>query len=277
MMKKITLLVLLFIPFCSFSQISINEIDSDQSSTDTQEFIELLSDTPSFSLDGYIVVLFNGNSTDNVSYKTIDLTGFETDTNGFFIIAADAVSGADITLGASNTIQNGADAVAIYQDDAANFPNDTPASTTNLIDAIVYGTGDDEDADLLAALGETVQYDEDANGNKDIESLQLNSNGSFCASEPTLRAENNCDPLSNDTINDSQFSLYPNPTSNGFINIVSKINGKKQVAIFNVLGELVINTTLTGKHLSIASLTSGIYIVKISQGNNSIIKKLVVK
>jgi len=277
MMKKITLLASLFITFASFSQVSINEIDSDQTSTDTQEFIELLSDTPNFSLDGYIVVLFNGNSTDNVSYTTIDLTGFQTDADGYFIIGSDAVSGADVTLGASNTIQNGPDAVAIYQDEAANFPNETPATTTNLIDAIVYGTDDDDDADLLAALGETVQYDEDINGNKDTESLQLNTDGSYCAAEPTVRVENGCEPLGVNSTDESQFSMYPNPASNGFVNIVSKINGKKQVSIFNVLGKLVINTTLTGERLNIATLTSGIYIVKISQGSNYVSKKLVIK
>ncbi|WP_339702710.1 T9SS type A sorting domain-containing protein [uncultured Marixanthomonas sp.] len=277
MMKKITLLAALFASVASFAQISINEVDSDQTSTDTEEFIELLSDTPNFSLDGYVVVLFNGNTTDNVSYTTVDLAGFETDSDGYFVIGSDAVSGADVTLGADNTIQNGADAVAIYQDDAANFPNETPATTTNLIDVIVYGTSDDDDTDLLAALGETVQYDENANGNKDTESLQLNTDGTYCVAEPTLRAENDCEPLSVGNNFDSQFSIYPNPASNGFVNIVSKVNGAKQIAVFDVLGKQVINTTLTGERLNIASLTSGVYIVKINQGNASVTKKLVVK
>ena len=64
---------------------------------------------------------------------------------------------------------------------------------------------------------------------------------------------------------------------NGFVNIVSKVNGEKQVAVFDVLGKQVINTTLTGERLNIAALTSGVYIVKINQGNASITKKLVVK
>ena len=75
----------------------------------------------------------------------------------------------------------------------------------------------------------------------------------------------------------SQFSIYPNPASNGFVNIISKVNGTKQVAVFDVLGKQVINTTLTGERLNIAALTSGVYIVKINQGNASVTKKLVVK
>mgnify|MGYP003132456309 FL=1 len=81
--------------------------------------------------------------------------------------------------------------------------------------------------------------------------------------------------LSNNTEN--QFSMYPNPASNGYVNIVSKVNGEKQVAFFDVLGKQVINTTLTGERLNIAALTSGVYIVKIKQGNTSITKKLIVK
>lgn len=77
--------------------------------------------------------------------------------------------------------------------------------------------------------------------------------------------------------NESQFSLYPNPASNGFVNIVSKVSGDKEVAVFDVLGKQVINTTITGERLNISALNSGVYIVKINQGNASVTKKLVVK
>jgi len=189
-MKKITLLLALFIVSISFGQITINEVDADQTSTDTEEFIELLSDTPNFSLDGYIVVLYNGSS--DVSYTTVDLTGFTTDVNGYFIIGSDAVTGVDIALGPDNTIQNGADAIAIYQDAAGNFPDGTAVTSTNLIDAIVYGTSDGDDAELLAGLGETVQYDENLNGMKDTESIQARGDGTYCVALPTLRAANAC-------------------------------------------------------------------------------------
>jgi len=190
-MKKITFIIAILFAGLSIGQtIKINEVDADQTSTDTEEFIEILSENPSQSLDGYIVVLYNGSN--DLSYTTVDLNGFTTDANGFFIIGSDAVSGVDIPLGADNTIQNGADAIAIYQDSAANFPNGTPVTNTNLIDAIVYGTSDDDDAELLAGLGQTTQYDENLNGNKDTESLQRKLDNTFCTALPTLRAENAC-------------------------------------------------------------------------------------
>ena len=52
----------------------------------------------------------------------------------------------------TNLIQNGADAVALLVGDAVNFPNDTPVTTADLIDAIVYDTDDSDDAGLLVLL-----------------------------------------------------------------------------------------------------------------------------
>jgi hypothetical protein len=208
-MKKITLFFALLMGAFSFAQLSINEIDSDQTGTDTTEFIELLSSTPNFSLDGYIVVFYNGAS--DVSYKTVDLNGHTTDADGFFIIGSNNTPGVDIGIGASNTIQNGADAIAIYLDDVANFPNSTPVTATNLVAAIVYGTDDDDDLELLAGLNQTTQWDEDFNGNKDTESIQANGQGEFCVTLPTLRDTNNCNTAGISNIKNNAFQIFPNP------------------------------------------------------------------
>ncbi len=273
-MKRITLLTIPLLSMICSSQVSINEIDADQTGTDTQEFIELLSETPKFSLDGFIVVLYNGS--DDLSYKTVDLNGFTTDANGFFIIGDTDVPDVDISLGASNKIQNGPDAIAIYEDLASNFPNNTPVTSTNLIDAIVYDTDDDDDPELLAGLGETIQYDEDANGNKDTESLQNDGQNGYCANLPTLRLTNSC-ALGVQNILSDTFQVYPNPAANGFVNISSKMNGVILVSLYNILGKKVIATELNGNRLDISSLVSGIYILKIVLGKNSTTIKLVVK
>ena len=188
-MKKITFLILtLLLSSLSFSQIVINEIDSDQTGTDNAEFIELKSDNPNMVLDGYVVVLFNGSNDE--SYGAYDLDGYTTDSNGFFILGNGSVPGIDINLAA---LQNGEDAVAIYQDDATNFSDGTLATNNNLIDAIVYETGNDSNSGLLSALGETIVYDEDANGNKDTESIQRAQDGTYCVGAPTPNAVNiNC-------------------------------------------------------------------------------------
>ena len=70
-------------------------------------------------------------------------------------------------------MQNGADAVAIYADDAANFPSGTAVTTTNLIDSIVYDTSDADDAGLLVLLNAgQPQVDENSGGDSAGQSSQ---------------------------------------------------------------------------------------------------------
>lgn len=189
-MKKLYFLCLtLLMASVSFGQVVINEIDADTPGSDTAEFVELKA-APNASLDGFIVVFFNGGP--DVSYGTWDLTGQTADADGFFILGNDAMtSDIELPAGGSGYVQNGADAIAIYQDTAANFPDGTAPTSTNLIDAIVYGTGDADDMELLTALGEATQYDESLNGANATESLQLNMAGdAYETKAPTFRAEN---------------------------------------------------------------------------------------
>lgn len=191
-MKYLLLFSFLLI-FCqnNFGQLVINELDCDSPGYDDREFIELRSEAPYFPLDGYIVVLFNGseNGMDS-SYFTIDLAGFSTDVNGIFLIGSNTVSPAPQYFIDGNVIQNGADAVAIYQASAEDFPEDVLARSTNLIDALAYDTSDADDKALLKLLGLNQQINEDANDNKDNESIQRNDNGTYSVKTPTPRRTN---------------------------------------------------------------------------------------
>jgi hypothetical protein len=72
-------------------------------------------------------------------------------------------------------------------------------------------------------------------------------------------------------------SFYPNPVTNGKIYISSKLNDDKQVTIFDVLGKRVLQTLLTSKELNVASLSPGVYIIKIEEGDASATRKLIVR
>jgi CSLREA domain-containing protein len=155
----------------------INEVDSDTPSTDDQEFVELFDggagNTP---LDGLVLVFFNG--ADDASYRAFDLDGRRTTADGYFVVGNTAVSEADLTFG-DDILQNGADAVALYLGNGTYFPNDTPVTTANLLDALVYDTNDADDAGLLPLLnGGQSQVDENGNGNSTTESNQRCPNGS---------------------------------------------------------------------------------------------------
>nr|WKN37008.1 endonuclease/exonuclease/phosphatase family protein [Tunicatimonas sp. TK19036] len=178
--------------------IVINEIDADQNSTDAAEFIELYDGgAGNTSLDGFVVVLFNGNG--DVAYDAIDLDGNNTDENGYFVIGSATVPNVDLVEFTTNGLQNGPDAVALYEGNAADFPSGTPITLENLLDAIVYDTSDDDDAELLTLLNENQpQVDENENGSATTESVQRFPNGTggfrntqtYAAFAPTPGAEN---------------------------------------------------------------------------------------
>jgi hypothetical protein len=133
------------------SDIRINELDQDELSTDVYEFIELYG-APNTALDGLVMVLINGAN--DASYEAYDLDGFSTDELGFFVIGTPGVPNVDlvITLNSNGTIQNGQDAIALYEGSASDWPVGTPVSSFNVIDALVYSSNDGPDDLLSAAL-----------------------------------------------------------------------------------------------------------------------------
>lgn len=187
-MKNIfTLLVILF-TCVTYGQVVINELDSDTPSTDDKEFIELKSATPNFSLDGYVLVFFNGNATSttaNKSYYTIGLNGLTTDANGIILIGNSLVSPAPDKIFPDNIIQNGADGVGLYLGNASDFPDDTMATTTNLIDALMYDTSDADATALMTLLGVTTQYNENQNSLQTTQSVQRKTDGTYETKNPT--------------------------------------------------------------------------------------------
>jgi hypothetical protein len=191
MTKRLHLWVCLLLPFCFYSQVVINEVDADTPGLDVLEIIELKSETPYFSLDGYIVVLFNGASgTGTLSYYTIDLNGLVTDGNGIVLLGNSQVNPSPSRLFPQNTVQNGPDAIAIYQDVIDTFPIDTPATTTNLIDALIYGNNATQATALQTALNIFVQTNENVNGLAASQSIQRKNDGTYEVKTPTPRTNN---------------------------------------------------------------------------------------
>jgi hypothetical protein len=191
MTKTLLLGLCLFVSSFIYSQVVINELDADTPGVDTAEFIELKSATPFFPLDGYILVFFNGGSgTGVLSYYAIDLAGLVTDGNGIVLLGNAGVSPAPSFIFPQNTIQNGPDAVAIYQDLIDNFPTFTPATNVNLIDALVHGNNNTQATSLIQILGVTAQINENANGLITTQSIQRRNDGTYEVKAPTPRANN---------------------------------------------------------------------------------------
>jgi hypothetical protein len=90
--------------------VMINEVDYDQPSFDTTEFVELAG-TAGTNLSGWTLTFING--ADGTSYLTVPLPSFtfadETGTGwGFFVLGRPTVANNDMDLGADGSVQNGA-------------------------------------------------------------------------------------------------------------------------------------------------------------------------
>lgn len=193
MFKNTLLALAMLCAYVSHSQVYINEIDSDTPSTDDLEFIELKSVTPNFSLDGYVLVLYNGSptsSTGNKSYYSLDLDGLVTDVNGLILIGNILVTPLPDRFFSTNTIQNGQDAVALYLGNGSDFPDQTPVTATNLVDAIVYGNNNPDATTLMQVLGVSAQINESLNGQGATQSIQRMNDGSYQVKAPTPGVNN---------------------------------------------------------------------------------------
>ncbi|MFH1279133.1 MAG: hypothetical protein ABIK65_12235 [Candidatus Eisenbacteria bacterium] len=144
------------------AQVLINEVDCDTPGLDNKEFIELIGPA-GHSLDGYVLVLYNGYL--NSAYQTWDLDGYSIGGNGYFLVGNQGVSPAADIVFADNLLQNGADAVALYLGDGTDFPWGEPVKTENLVDAFVYDTNDPDDPGIMILLeAGQVQVNEDELG-----------------------------------------------------------------------------------------------------------------
>ena len=72
-------------------------------------------------------------------------------------------------------------------------------------------------------------------------------------------------------------SVYPNPVSGNTLYVTSNNSVEKSVAIFDVLGKQVINTTTANGAVNVANLNAGVYIVKVTEEGKTATRKLVVK
>lgn len=172
----------------------INELDCDTPGIDDKEFVELKSETPHFSLDGYVLVFFNGSvSGGNTSYLALDLSGYATDINGLLLIGSTTVVPSPQYLIPPNVIQNGADAVAIYQGSAEDFPDGTLAFVNEtLVDVLLYDTNDPDVESMIAifqAFNPAIEQINEGPGNN-TNSIQRNNDGSYFVGVPTPRRLN---------------------------------------------------------------------------------------
>ncbi|KGO93866.1 hypothetical protein Q767_14435 [Flavobacterium enshiense DK69] len=71
-------------------------------------------------------------------------------------------------------------------------------------------------------------------------------------------------------------NIYPNP-ANDVLHITTSANEIKTIAIYDVMGKEVFNTTTANETINITSLNAGVYIIKITEEGKTATRKLVIK
>ena len=80
------------------------------------------------------------------------------------------------------------------------------------------------------------------------------------------------------TDNEWQLTVFPNPTTDGFV-LQSSLFLIKEIEIFNLLGEKVFDVMLRGVEAQKLNpkLQQGIYFVRVSNGERNVVRKLIIE
>jgi hypothetical protein len=75
------------------------------------------------------------------------------------------------------------------------------------------------------------------------------------------------------------FSIYPNPVNNNTFTITSNSISKKVFAVYNLLGKKVLSSSFSGvkSDVDVTAISSGMYILKVTEDGKTATKKLVIK
>ncbi len=112
------------------------------------------------------------------------------------------------------------------------------------------------------AFAQTHSTSNQASGTKNKEHLKRSSSSvSFSNNDPQIEG----------------FRLFPNPVTDGTVFIVTKQNAIKDIAIYDVLGKIVMQKQVSATYVNVSDLSSGVYILKVTESNKTVTRKLVIK
>ncbi len=99
----------------------------------------------------------------------------------------------------------------------------------------------------------------------------IDGGSTFVETEPA------CATLSTERANATVFSIYPNPAK-GSVNVSSNLEETTRLGIYDITGKLVLSNTISfgDNRLNISSLSSGVYLMRVSSNAKTVTKKLVI-
>ena len=239
------------------SGVYINEFHYDNINADTGEFIEVAGPSGT-DLSNYTITLYNGN--DNTFYDAIHLSG----------IIDDEGTGVGTVSFSATGIQNGTpDGIALsktgntniqylsYEGVMTGLAVEGSAMGLNSVDILVSETG-------TTPIGYSLEYDETSM------SWIVSSDdtpGDFAQGTSLFTINNEF----------KKTKIYPNPLSNGILFIESNAASEKTISVFDVLGKQIAERITSENKINLHQLNKGVYLVKVSAGEEMLIEKLIVE
>lgn len=107
--------------------------------------------------------------------------------------------------------------------------------------------------------------------------MYYNYNGTNGAYLDNLKVKTNATILGIAKNEIEGLKVYPNPVSNGTLNVTSANNSEKQVAIYTILGQQVLQTKTNSGAINVSTLAKGAYLLKITEDGKSETKKLIIE
>ena len=252
MKKNYIFLAFLFLSISSFGQTAfISEINT----TDGVE----LTGSGGFNLDGWSIEVYNQNGTsqDSINFTSGDNlpTGAPYTAKSYSLSGISSLSGLAIFFGSSRLVvlRNGTTVI-----NAVRYGN------------TIYGFTNPSGVTGIIPLG----FD---NPNSPNSYQYISGSGWIGLNQKSTDALNVGETLSVVKNDIEGFKMYPNPVSNGQLNITSNSWADKQVEIYSMNGQQVFSKLVKHREaLDIYSLNKGIYLVRIIEEDKIATRKLVV-
>ena len=264
----------------------INEVDYDQVSADTAEFIELKNvSLNAIDLSTVQIYLYNGNNTTLAVYDTIFLPTYSLQPGAYYVICGNSGGVANCNQVEpihSNMIENGSpDAIAIGSSlfpgvyaDVLSYEGDCPSPW-------IEGTGvtianSDNNDDIRIGLSRLSDGTDTQNNSADFSKRCITPGVANTADN------SNCGgiPTGISSISKTEINLFPNP-ANDFVTISTGVNsGDVSVLVYDFTGKLIENKQLknagTTVQYTTSELANGVYILSIKIADKTVTKKLTV-
>ena len=273
----------------------INEIDYDQPGVDSAEYVELYNAGPNpVNLADFKLVMFNGSTSGNVPYDSIQLPSQTLLAGSYFVICGNSgkVPNCNLTFtAATNCIQNAASATATTPSPDAVYLQDVQQG--NIIDVVSYegdciapyfetagvpsGNSDTIVADsVLARFYSIGRFPDGTDSNNN--SVDFNRMCSTPGAANVANA-NGCVTAIAEVKSAMNILVYPNPTR-GLLHIDMTKDYFKQVtvSVIDILGREVMTADLGDfdaiYSMNLTELNKGVYIVKIQTATGSMLQRV---